>query len=131
MYNTSAQTVAPGSDVTFDSNGVLNGIAHTAGDSIITLTSGGDYLVTFDIGATGPGQFVLTLGGASVTGARYGRDLGLNVGQAIISAATGATATIRNEFSSVLGVPVSVGIPTGLGGTGLTANASINIHRLD
>ncbi len=127
VYNTSTQSVIAGADVTFDSNGVLVGISHTAGQAPVTIGDTGDYLFTFVAGSTGAQQFELTLGNAVVAGTTYGIGItGANYGQVITTVATtGITATLRNATSSTIVLPVNQG------GSGTSINASLIVRKLD
>ncbi len=127
VYNTSTQSVAAGADVTFDTNGVLSSISHTAGDAPITISNTGDYLFTFVAGSTGAQQFELTLGDAAVGGTTYGIGVsGANYGQVITTVATaGITATLRNASASTIVLPVNQG------GSATTVNASMIVRKLD
>lgn len=127
VYNTSAQSVAAGADVTFDTNGVLSSISHTAGAAPITISNTGDYLFTFVAGSTGAQQFDLTLGNVSVDGTTYGIGIsGANYGQIITTVTTpGITATLRNASSSTVVLPVNQGGPA------TTVNASLIVRKLN
>lgn len=127
VYNTSAQSVGAGADVTFDTNGVLAGISHTAGTAPITLSNTGDYLFNYVAGSTGAQQFELTLGNAAVAGTTYGIGVsGANYGQVITTVATaGVTAALRNATSSTIVLPVNQG------GPGTTVNASLIVRKLN
>ncbi|OPX86438.1 MAG: Exoglucanase B precursor [Pelotomaculum sp. PtaB.Bin104] len=50
---TTSQTVIVGSDVVFNSNGSLQGVAHNAGASTITVNEAGIYNITFGINSSG------------------------------------------------------------------------------
>ncbi|MHB8124403.1 MAG: hypothetical protein ACYDEJ_01960 [Desulfitobacteriaceae bacterium] len=127
VYNTSTQSVAAGTDVTFDTNGVLVGISHTAGTAPITISNTGDYLFTFVAGSTGAQQFDLTLGSAAVAGTTYGIGItGANYGQVITTVATaGITATLRNASASTVVLPITQGGPA------TTVNASLIVRKLN
>lgn len=127
VYNTSAQSVAAGADVTFDTNGVLVGISHTAGTAPITISNTGDYLFSYVAGSTGDQQFELTLGDTPVAGTTYGIGVtGANYGQVITTVATaGITATLRNATSSTIVLPVNQG------GSATTVNASLIVRKLN
>ena len=127
VYNTSAQSVTAGADVTFDNNGVLVEIGHTAGQAPVTISDTGDYEFTFVAGSTGAQQFELTLGNVPVDGTTYGIGItGANYGQVITTVATaGITATLRNASSSTVVLPINQG------GSGTTVNASLIVRKLN
>jgi hypothetical protein len=111
--------VLPGSDVTFDSNGVITGFTHTPGTAQITVNTAGTYAVMFSVTGTAAGQFTLTANGSAILGSDYssGTDVQDN-GQVIISLGAGDVLTLRNTSA--------VSIPLPLGAT----NASILIMRV-
>jgi hypothetical protein len=129
-YNVAAQTVAIEADVLFDTNG-LNSPApiatHTAGTSVITVASTGVYKVSFIVSATEPGQMAVFLNGAPVAGSTYGSGAGTqqNNGQVIFSASAADTITVRNHSSAA-----ALGLPTPIGGTQASVNASIMLEKL-
>ena len=72
VYNTTAETVAAGSAVTFASNGALSGnINHTVGTAEIVVTATGVYLVEFYIDCAAENTFTLYQNGAAVAGSTY------------------------------------------------------------
>lgn len=127
VYNTSSQSVAAGADVTFDTNGVLVGLSHTAGTAPVTISNTGDYLFTYVAGSTGAQQFELTLGNVIMAGTTYGIGVsGANYGQVITTVATaGITSTLRNATAS------TIVLPTNQGGSGTTVNASLIVRKLN
>jgi hypothetical protein len=129
-YNVAGQTVAIEADVLFDTNGVNSPApiaTHTAGTSVITVASTGMYKVSFIVSATEPGQVAVFLNGAAVAGSIYGSGAGTqqNNGQVILSASAGDTITVRNHSSSA-----ALGLPTPIGGTQASVNASIMLEKL-
>jgi hypothetical protein len=129
-YNVAAQTVAIEADVLFDTNGVNSPApiaTHTAGTSAITIASTGTYKVSFIVSATEPGQVAVFLNGALVAGSIYGSGAGTqqNNGQVILSASVGDLITVRNHSSSA-----ALGLPTPIGGTQASVNASIMLEKL-
>jgi hypothetical protein len=127
IYNTSAQSVAAATAVTFDSNGPFFGsIAHTAGTATITILTAGTYSFEFIVSGTAANQFTIFVNGVANTSTTYGTTAGsLTVGQAIIAVPAGAAITLVN-FSST----VSPVVLTTLGGTQPGVNASILIEQL-
>ncbi|MGE7118787.1 BclA C-terminal domain-containing protein [Peribacillus sp. NPDC046944] len=128
MYNTAAQTVAAGTDVTFDTNGTITpGITHTAGSPDITVTTPGTYEVTFSVSTLEPNQFGLLVNDTLVPGSVYGSGSGSQeiTGQALVTLADGDVLTLRNVTNS------SITLPTGTGGAAGNTNASIILKKLD
>ena len=124
----SAQTVAIGAPIDFDTNGIITpGITHAPGTSGVSITVPGNYLVTFSVSGTEPNQMGLFLNGAPVSGATYGSGAGTqqNSGQVIVAIASGDTLSVRN-FSSA----AAVTLQTLAGGTEANVNASILIEAL-
>jgi hypothetical protein len=111
--------VAPGNDVTFDTNGVINGFTHAAGTAQIIVNTAGTYAVMFSVTGTAAGQFTLFDNGAPIAGSDYssGTDVQDN-GQVIANLGAGDILTLRNTSA--------VSIPLPLGAT----NASILIMRV-
>lgn len=125
-YNVALQTVASGANVTFDHTGLTGGgVFHETGTNpdLIMITQPGDYLVNYTVGATGPSQFALGLGGTILDQTRSSSFTGENIGQAIIAVPFFETLSLVNTLSGETAV-----IPTGVGVDG--ANASIVIHRI-
>ena len=124
-----ADTVAPGEDVDFPNNGGIGGdsiVRATA--SSFTLAEIGTYLVQFVVSATQAGQLVLTLNGAELPYAVFGRASGASqiVGMAIVSTtAASSTLTVRNPADN----PAALAITPTAGGTQPTA-AHLVITRL-
>ncbi|OIK09924.1 hypothetical protein [Bacillus sp. MUM 13] len=128
IYQSTAQSVDPQTDVTFDTNGVIFGsIAHTVGDSIITINTPGNYKVIFSVTAQEENQFALFLNGTLVAGTIYGSNnvSQQNTGVAIITIAGTSTLTLRNYISTT---PVL--LETLAGGTANNVTASILIQKL-
>jgi hypothetical protein len=129
-YNVAAQTVAIEADILFDTNGVNSPApitTHTAGTAAIIVASTGTYKVSFIVSATEPGQVAVFLNGAPVAGSIYGSGAGTqqNNGQVIFSASAGSTITVRNHSSAA-----ALGLPTPIGGTQASVNASIMLEKL-
>ena len=128
VYNDTAETVAIGSDVLFDKNGVkTTGITHANNTAGITVATAGDYKVTFSVSGTEPSQMALFVNGFAVSSAIYGSGAGTqqNTGQAIVAIASGDVLTVRNHTSSS-----AVTLQTLAGGTRTTTNASVVIEKL-
>ncbi len=128
IYQSTAQSVDPQADVTFDTNGSIFGsIAHTVGDSIITINTPGNYKILFSVTAQQANQFALFLNGGLVAGSIYGSNDTdqQNTGVAIITVTSSSTLTLRNFTSAT-----SVLLETLAGGTANNVTASILIQRL-
>ncbi|MGE7780374.1 BclA C-terminal domain-containing protein, partial [Peribacillus sp. NPDC097264] len=128
VYNTGAQTVAAGTDVTFDTNGTITpGITHAAGSPDITVTTPGTYEVTFSVSTLEPNQFGLLVNDTLVPGSVYGSGSGAleNTGQVLVTLAEGDVLNLRNLS------PNQVTLQTQAGGTQTNTNASILLRKLD
>ena len=113
----------------FSENGILtSGITHAPGTAGVTLTSAGDYKVSFSVSGVEPGQFALFINDAMVAGTVYGSGAGTqqNSGQAIITIGANDVLTLRNHSSAA-----AVGLQTLAGGTQANANASLLIQKLN
>lgn len=128
VFNEGAQVVPTEAEVTFDSNGVLNGIIHATGTSQIQVVNAGDYKVTFSTSGVEPSQFSLFRNGVPVPGTVYGSGAGTqqNLGQVIVTLGAGDVLTVRNHTSSA-----AVTLQTLAGGTQTSVNASVAIEKLD
>lgn len=94
VYNTTAETVAAGSAVTFASNGALSGnINHTAGTAEIVVTATGVYLVEFYIDCSAENTFTLYQNGSAVAGSTY-TGTAENSGKIIVTAQKGDVFTL-------------------------------------
>nr|WP_281363459.1 collagen-like protein [Paenibacillus lemnae] len=130
IFQSTAQEVPVGVDVTFDSNGTLfGGILHTVGDAEITITDPGNYKVLFSVTGQQANQFAIFLdnGTDPVPGSIYGSaDVDQqNTGFVIITVADSAVVTLRNHVSAG-----AVLLETLAGGTEANVTASILIQRL-
>jgi hypothetical protein len=127
VYNTSAETVAIESDITFDTNGPLSGFTHTAGTSGVVVGATGTYLITFSVSSVQPGQFTLMVNGAAIPGTTYGSGAGTQQdnGQAIVTLTATDVLSLRNHSSAA-----AVALQTLAGGTQTNVNASILINQL-
>ncbi|WP_237268870.1 DNRLRE domain-containing protein [Thermoanaerobacterium thermosaccharolyticum] len=100
IYNTTANTVLLGGDVTFDSNGPLVGITHTAGTAPITFVIGGTYRIGYTTTASVAvlNSMVLTLNGTPLSQTQYSTIINATelVGEAIITVSAGDILTLRN-----------------------------------
>jgi hypothetical protein len=127
IYNLTAESVPAGTDVVFDSNGILTpGIAHSASTSSIVVNDPGVYKVTFSVSAAEPNQFAVVRNNVPVVGSTYGSGAGTqqNTGFVVVTLAAGDVVTLRNQST----VTVTLQQPTG--GTSTNVNASILIEKL-
>jgi hypothetical protein len=93
----------------------------------IVVGATGVYRVVFDISAVGPNQFALTVNNVAVPEGIYGSGAGTqqNVGQLILTLASGDVLTVRNHSSSAAEV-----MQINAGGTATNVNASLIVDRL-
>lgn len=127
IYNEGAQTVPLETDVTFDNNGILSGVAHALGTTQLIIVTPGIYFVLFIVSSVEPNQFTLFLNGAPIAGSTYGSGAGTqqNPGGVFVNAAAGDILTLRNHTSAS-----AVDLQTLAGGTQTNANASISVQRV-
>jgi hypothetical protein len=128
IYNLSAQNVSQEAAVTFDTNGILVGITHTAGSSNVGITSSGTYMVTFSVTAGQQAQFALFQNGVPVPGGIYGSGSGNedDFGQVIVNLTAGDVLTIVNHTSKT----TSVALSSPAGGSQSNVDASIVIEKI-
>ena len=121
VYNEGGQIVTAGSDVTFDTNGLLSGFTHTTGTSSITSADGGTYAVDFNVSGVEPSQFAISLNGTPLSEATYGSEVGdaEDTGQVILSLQPGDVISVTNHTSVT---PIT--LETDTGGTSAAVNAS-------
>ena len=94
-----ADTVAPGTDVSFPQDGPTSAGIIRASESSFTLADIGTYLVMFEVNVDEAGQLLITLNGADLDYTVVGRATGTSqiVGTAIITTTTEDTVlTVRN-----------------------------------
>ena len=105
MPSDNADTVAPGTDVSFPQNGaILNTNIGRLTDDSFLLGAVGTYLVLFEVSVSEAGQLVLTLNGAELAYTVVGRGAGTTqiVGIALVSTtAANSTLTVRNPAGNV------------------------------
>lgn len=106
-----ADTVAPGTDVSFPQDGPIGGgsIARIS-DSSFTLTDVGTYQVLFQVSVTEPGQLVLTLNGAELPYTVVGRATGTSqlVGMALVTTTVATSVlTVRNPAGNATALTVT------------------------
>jgi hypothetical protein len=127
VYNTSPQTVAIESSITFDTNATLVGFTHTLGSAVITVTDSGIYRVDTSVSGTEPNQMALFINDTVAPGAVYGSGSGTqqNSGQVVVFLSAGDELTVRNHTSAS-----AVDLATVIGGTQANVNASVLIQEL-
>lgn len=124
-----AATIAVGGDVAFPRNGAIanTNIGRTS-DTAFLLADIGTYLIMFNVPVTEAGQLVLTLNGAELPYAVYGRATGTSdiSGTAIITTTTAnSTLTVRNPAGNATALTIT----PNAGGT-LPVSAHLTIVQL-
>lgn len=128
IYNLSAQTVAAGTAVTFDSVGPLSGITFTVGDSGFTVTNTGIYAINFSLVGQYPNQFSIYINGASEPSSIYGSGFSgtqPSNGRTILSLMAGTVLTLVNSGSNQ-----AIPLMTQVGGTLANVNAAVLIEQI-
>jgi len=128
LYNSSAQTVFVGSNVTFDSNGLItSGFFYSPLTATITIGNTGIYQVWFSVLGNQQNQFALLVNQTVIPGSIYGSNTALlpNTGMAIFAASAGDAISLNN-YSSAFAVTLA----TDIGGINANVNASITIIQL-
>jgi hypothetical protein len=128
IYNLSAQSVPQEAAITFDTNGLLVGVTHTAGSANLGITSSGTYMVTFSVTAGQQAQFALFQNGVPVPGGLYGSGSGNedDFGQVIVNLTAGDALTLVNHTSKTS----SVSLSNMAGGSQNNVDASILIEKI-
>jgi hypothetical protein len=143
IYNLSYEVLANANTaqpITFDSAGVLSGVAFTPGGSTMTVANAGTYLITFSVSAEEPNQFAIFVNStnSNSTSTIYGSGAGTqqNNGSAILILPAGAQLTLCN-YNSSAGSIILEGIgdpappnPPYIGGYQTAVNASVTIIQL-
>lgn len=121
-----AATVCIGTDVAFPQNGTIaNTNIGRLNDNTFLLAEAGTYLVTFNVPVTEAGQLVLTLNGAELPYAVFGRATGTSdIGGTtlITTTATNSTLTVRNPASNTSALTIT---PNAGGTLPVTAHLTI------
>ena len=131
IYNIADQVVPLETAITFSGDGVKTvGVSHAPGGSTITISSAGDYKITFSVSGSEPNQFAIFVNGAPVAGTVYGSGAGTqqNSGQTIVTISANDVITLRNHTSAAA---VTLAASTPIGGTAPAVNASILIQKLN
>jgi hypothetical protein len=124
-----AETVAPGTDVSFPQDGPTSGPSITrTGPSSFNLGNADTYDVSFNVSASEAGQLILTLNGADLAYTVVGRATGTSeiTGEALVtSSVVNSILTIRNPAGSSSALTI-----TPLAGGTRPVSASIIIKAL-
>ena len=106
-----AETVGPGSDVSFPQSGTNSGTGITRiDDGSFNLSDIGTYLIEFQVSVDEPGQLLLTLNGADLDYTVVGRATGTSqiVGTAIITTtAVDSVLTVRNPEENATALTIT------------------------
>ncbi|MBQ7875571.1 MAG: collagen-like protein, partial [Oscillospiraceae bacterium] len=106
-----ADTVAPGTDVDFPQDGANTGTGIArAGASSFTLADIGSYQILFEVAVTEAGQLVLTLNGAELPYAVFGRATGSSqiIGMAVVTTtAVNSVITVRNPAGTAAALTIT------------------------
>ncbi len=112
-----ADSVAPGTDVSFPENGSVSGTEITRlTDDSFNLAAIGTYQIFFEVNANQAGQLVLTLNGVDLDYTVAGRATGASpiIGMALVTTtAANSVLTVRNPASN----PAALIITPNAGGT--------------
>ncbi len=127
VYNTGAQTVNSGSNVLFDSNGLLLNVTHVAGSDTITVNDTGLYLIQYILSTQTDLQTITLLknGVAEIplSFVYYDNTVADGVGQGIVSLSSGDTVQLQIVTAS--------GTPLFLENQANFVNASITLQKLN
>ena len=129
VYNQSAQFIPVGSDIGFDSNGVITaGVTHALGNTVVSVTTAGNYLVTFSVSPVQAAQFSLVVNGNQIAGTVYGTVAGNQQenGKVILTLSAGDILTMRNTGSTG-----AINLQTNTGGSQASVNAAITLEKLN
>ena len=106
-----ADSVAPGTDVSFPQDGPSDGAGITRlSDSSFNLAEIGSYLVQFQVSVTEAGQLILTLNGQDLAYTVAGRATGTSqiVGMAIVDTVTvDSVLTVRNPDGTAAALTIT------------------------
>ena len=106
-----ADSVAPGTDVSFPQDGPSDGAGITRlSDSSFNLAEIGSYLVQFQVSVTEAGQLILTLNGQDLAYTVAGRATGTSqiVGMAIVDTVTvESVLTVRNPDGTAAALTIT------------------------
>jgi len=127
IYNLTAETVAIGDDVPFDSNGTLSGVTHATPSPSIGIVNAGTYYIAFSVSGSEPNQFAIFVNGVASTSTVYSSGAGTqqNNGLAILTLGAGDVVTLVNHSSAAAVTLASV-----IGGTQANVNASVILLRI-
>jgi hypothetical protein len=102
VYDTSgSQVVTAGTDVTFDSNGPLSGVTHTAGTAAVTVPIAGTYQIYYAVNITAGTGATISIAVNGTVDASTSIDLlsatGETSGDTMLTLAAGDVLTLRNS----------------------------------
>lgn len=130
FYNLTAQTVASQGAVTFGVNGPNSGVlTHTAGESTITFTKAGTYVIYVRAVALSAARFAVYINGAAISGGTFTTGTAADVmsGAVIVTVSQGAVMTLVNLETEAVSLS---GATTASGSTTDTVNAELVAIKL-
>ncbi|MBR9742992.1 collagen-like protein [Bacillus cereus] len=131
VFDTTNQTIAVGSSVTFNTNGPITGTAlsHITGTGNIIINTLGTYVAEFQLQASRENQFSFALNGTPIPGGRFGTGSPHTINQgtaAFTVTVVPSTLTLINNTSSTGTVTLS----NNDGGSLTNVSASISIFQV-
>ncbi|NMO95851.1 collagen-like protein [Paenibacillus lemnae] len=131
IYNLTVQTINPGEDIPYDSNGIIFGsFTHVEGSADVIITNTGDYYAQFSVTGNDVNQFAFFLDDTLVVNTIYGSDdvNQQNFGAAIFTVDTAPAVLNVRYFNNVSINEVQLTTPAG--GSASNVNASLFLQRL-
>ncbi|EJQ21890.1 TPA: collagen-like protein, partial [Bacillus cereus] len=131
VFDTTNQSIAVGSSVTFNTNGPITGTAlsHITGTGNIIINTLGTYVAEFQLQASRENQFSLELNGTPIPGGRFGTGSPHSINQgtaAFTVTVVPSTLTLINNTSSAGTITLS----NSDGGSLTNVSASISIFQV-
>ncbi|MGF1438516.1 collagen-like protein [Bacillus thuringiensis] len=131
VFDTTNQSIAVGSSVTFNTNGPITGTAlsHITGTGNIIINTLGTYVAEFQLQASRENQFSLELNGTPIPGGRFGTGSPHTINQgtaAFTVTVVPSTLTLINNTSSASTITLS----NSDGGSLTNVSASISIFQV-
>ncbi|PDY20782.1 collagen-like triple helix repeat-containing protein [Bacillus cereus] len=131
VFDTTNQSIAVGSSVTFNTNGPITGTAlsHITGTGNIIINTLGTYVAEFQLQASRENQFSLQLNGTPISGGRFGTGSPHTINQgtaAFTVTVVPSTLTLINNTSSAGTITLS----NSDGGSLTNVSASISIFQV-
>ncbi|WP_142312050.1 collagen-like protein, partial [Bacillus cereus] len=131
VFDTTNQSIAVGSSVTFNTNGPITGTAlsHITGTGNIIINTLGTYVAEFQLQASRENQFSLELNGTPISGGRFGTGSPHTINQgtaAFTVTVVPSTLTLINNTSSAGTITLS----NSDGGSLTNVSASISIFQV-